>query len=55
MTMKAKILVKDKFWIIEENGQKLGTLQKKDDNGWIFLGSPISFMLLLQLMLLVSR
>ena len=38
MTMKAKILVKDKFWIIEENGQKLGTLQKKDDNGWIFLG-----------------
>lgn len=38
MTMRAKILVKDKFWIIEENGQKLGTLQKKDDNGWIFLG-----------------
>jgi hypothetical protein len=38
MTLKAKILVKDKFWIIEENGQKLGTLQKKDDNGWIFLG-----------------
>ena len=32
MTMRAKILVKDKFWIIEENGQKLGTLQKKDDN-----------------------
>jgi len=38
MTLRAKILVKDKFWIIEENGQKLGTLQKKDDNGWIFLG-----------------
>jgi len=38
MTMRAKILVKDKFWIIEENGQKLGTLQRKDDNGWIFLG-----------------
>jgi hypothetical protein len=38
MSMKAKILVKDKFWIIEENGQKLGTLQRKDDNGWIFLG-----------------
>ena len=38
MTMRAKILVKDKFWIIEENGQKLGTLQKKDDNGWNFLG-----------------
>tara|TARA_Y100001970_G_scaffold150816_1_gene184848 strand:+ start:1756 stop:2268 length:513 start_codon:yes stop_codon:yes gene_type:complete len=37
MTVRAKTLVKDKFWIVEENGQKLGTLQKKDDNGWIFL------------------
>ena len=37
MTVKAKTLVKDKFWIVEEHGQKLGTLQKKDDNGWIFL------------------
>ena len=37
MTIKAKTLIKDKFWIVEENGQKLGTLQKKDDNGWIFL------------------
>ena len=37
MTINAKTLVKDKFWIIEENGSKLGTLQKKDGNGWIFL------------------
>ena len=37
MTVKAKTLVKDKFWIVEENGHKLGTLQKKDNNGWIFL------------------
>tara|TARA_B100000941_G_C28493488_1_gene549434 strand:+ start:763 stop:1260 length:498 start_codon:yes stop_codon:yes gene_type:complete len=37
MTVKAKTLVKDKFWIVEENGQKLGTLQKQDNNGWIFL------------------
>jgi hypothetical protein len=37
MTINAKTLVKDKFWIIEENGQKLGTLQKQDSNGWIFL------------------
>ena len=36
--INAKILVKDKFWIIEEKGQKLGTLQKQDTNGWIFLG-----------------
>ena len=37
MTINAKTLVKDKFWIIEENGSKLGTLQKKEGNGWIFL------------------
>jgi hypothetical protein len=37
MTINAKTLVKDRFWILEENGQKLGTLQKKEDNGWIFL------------------
>ena len=37
MTINAKTLVKDKFWILEENGSKLGTLQKKDGNGWIFL------------------
>jgi len=37
MTINAKTLVKDKFWILEENGHKLGTLQKKDGNGWLFL------------------
>ena len=37
MTVIAKTLVKNKFWIIKQDGQKLGTLQKKDDNGWIFL------------------
>ena len=41
MTINAKTLVKDKFWIIEENGQKLGTLQKQDNNGWIFLSNTI--------------
>ena len=35
--INAKTLVKDRFWIIEKNGQKLGTLQKEDSNGWIFL------------------
>ena len=35
--IRAKTLIKDKFWILEQHGQKLGTLQKKDDNGWIFL------------------
>ena len=37
MTVRAKTLVKDKFWIVEQNGEKLGTLQKQEDNGWTFL------------------
>jgi hypothetical protein len=37
MTVRAKTLVKDKFWIVEQNGQKLGTLSRQDNNGWIFL------------------
>jgi len=37
MTVRAKTLVKDKFWIVEQNGEKLGTLSKQADNGWIFL------------------
>ena len=42
MTVRAKTLVKDKFWIVEQNGQKLGTLQKQQDNGWIFLSKKDS-------------
>ena len=42
MTINAKTLVKDRFWILEEDGQKLGTLQKKDGNGWIFLSKADS-------------
>ena len=42
MTVRAKTLVKDKFWIVEQNGQKLGTLQKQEDNGWIFLSKKDS-------------
>ena len=30
--MKAKELVKDKFWIVEEQGKKVGTLSKKYSN-----------------------
>ena len=35
--IRAKTLIKDKFWIVEQEGHKLGTLQKQEDNGWIFL------------------
>ena len=37
MTVRAKTLVKDRFWIVEQDGNKLGTLQKQESNGWIFL------------------
>ena len=33
--MKAKELVKDKFWIVEEQGKKVGTLSKKDSNTYL--------------------
>ncbi len=42
MTVRAKTLVKDKFWIVEQDGQKLGTLQKQENNGWIFLSKKDS-------------
>ena len=31
MTVKAKEILKDKFWIVEDNGEKIGTLSKEDD------------------------
>ena len=42
MTVRATTLVKDKFWIVEQNGQKLGTLQKQENNGWVFLSKKDS-------------
>ena len=36
--INAKTLVRDKFWIVEQDGEKIGTLQKQENNGWIFLG-----------------
>ena len=38
MTVSAKTLIENKFWILEEDGYKIGTLQKNDTKGWIFLG-----------------
>jgi len=31
MTVKAKPILKDRFWIIEDEGVKIGTLSKEDD------------------------
>lgn len=32
-----KNLVPEKFWIVEKQGQKVGTLQKQNGDGWVFL------------------
>ena len=45
MSIRVKTLVKDKFWIVEEKGQKLGTLQKQENNGWIFLSKQKEYIL----------
>ena len=37
MSIHAKLLIKDRFWIIHQNGEKIGTLQKQDNSAWIFL------------------
>jgi hypothetical protein len=31
MTLKAKPVLKDRFWIVENNGQKIGTMSLDDD------------------------
>jgi len=31
MTTKVKMIIKDKFWIVEENGDRIGTLSLNDD------------------------
>jgi len=35
MTIKAKPILDNKFWIVEEEGERVGTLSKEDDN-WVF-------------------
>lgn len=31
----AKPIIQDKFWIVEENGEKIATLRKNDDNRFV--------------------
>ena len=35
MNIKAKTIVYEKFWIVEKDGEKVGTLQKKENNKFI--------------------
>jgi hypothetical protein len=38
MNIKAKTVVDGKFWIVEEDGVKIGTLQKKENNKFMLSG-----------------
>ena len=38
MNIKAKPIVDGKFWIVEEDGEKIGTLHKKDNNKYMLSG-----------------
>jgi len=38
MTVRAKEILKDKFWIVENNGEKIGTLSKEDE-GYMLSGN----------------
>ena len=43
MTMKAKPVLKDKFWIVEEEGLRVGTLSKNDDGFVVSQKGSIEF------------
>jgi hypothetical protein len=36
MSINAKTILKDKFWIIEDNGRKMGTLTVNDENRYMY-------------------
>lgn len=36
MSINAKTILKDKFWIIEDNGKKMGTLTVNDENRYMY-------------------
>ncbi len=36
MTIKAKPILKNKFWIVEDNGERIGTLSKQEDKKYMY-------------------
>lgn len=36
MTLKAKPVLKDRFWIVEEDGQKIGTMSRNEEDKYMF-------------------
>ena len=43
MSMKAKTILKDKFWIVEEAGEKLGTLSFNDERFMFSANNGVAF------------
>jgi len=41
-SIKTKQLLPDRFWIIEQNGVRIGTIQRHDDNNFIVTGTDSS-------------
>lgn len=41
-SIKTKQLLPDRFWIIEQNGTRVGTIQRHDDNNFIVTGTDSS-------------
>ena len=38
MSIKTKTILKDKFWILEDNGVRIGTISLADENRFMFSG-----------------
>ena len=36
MTIKAKPILKNKFWIVEKDGERIGTLSKQEDKRYMY-------------------
>lgn len=43
MSIKAKTILKDKFWIVEEEGEKLGTLSFNDEKFMFSANNGVAF------------
>jgi len=43
MSIKAKVILKDKFWIVEEEGEKLGTLSFNDERFMFSANNGVAF------------
>jgi hypothetical protein len=43
MTLKAKTVLKNKFWIVEEEGQRVGTISVSDDRFMLSANGNVTF------------